>query len=249
MATAKQINDFSPLLAKQCFTKPSPRYSDTSIATALDKLGILRPSMAASIAPTLLNRNYITIKKGVIEVTDLGIRVVDFLVDSGFEFMNTHFTAALETDLDAIANGEKDKVQLLEKFWSSLKVGIEKGNQIKKDKQKTEHICPKCQGILLLKYSKFGKFLSCENYKKDGGCQYKAKIDEQGNPIEAMAKPELQESDKACHSCGEKFVIRTSKKGNLYLSCRNWNKNKSCAGFYDMAGKKMTFTKKKYYKK
>lgn len=52
--------------------------------------------------------------------TDLGIRVNDFLVEHFSEMMNYKFTAKMEAELDAIANGKKVWYNIIRKFYDKL---------------------------------------------------------------------------------------------------------------------------------
>ena len=249
--STKTINEFPPLLAKQCFTKSKPRFNDVSLCGILDKLTILRPSMAnGQINKTLETRNYITTEKGVITVTDLGIDVVDFLVESEFNFIDIDFTAKMEEDLDSISEGKKGRVEILNAFWESLKKGIEKGQEIKNKKQQTDFECPKCSAKLMLKSSRFGKFFSCSNYSnKEKKCEYKADVGEDGTPKE-KEKKEVVLSEFKCPACKGIMVIRKSKYGE-FSGCQKFPK---CRGMRTSEGeeikpKKKTYKKKKYKKK
>ena len=235
-------------------TNPPPRFSEASFVKELEKKEIGRPSTYSSIISTLKNRSYIEVRKKAIHTTDLGIRVSDFLIEVGFCFVDLDFTKDMESDLDDIATGKKDKVQVLKSFWERLKKDIEKAKDLKKEKEKTDFPCPECKknnrsAILLKKNSKYGPFFTCENYNnKDNKCEYKADVGDDGKPKE-KTKKEIEESEHDCPNCGEKLVVRTSKRGNEYLGCRNWNSDKDCKGFYQMDGTKMDFSKKKYKKK
>ncbi|NIV71457.1 hypothetical protein GWN26_02050, partial [Candidatus Saccharibacteria bacterium] len=51
------------LILKQHFTKPPPRYSESTLVKTLDKLGIGRPSTYAQIISTLFQRKYVERKE------------------------------------------------------------------------------------------------------------------------------------------------------------------------------------------
>lgn len=247
MAENKTINDFSPLVATQKFTKPPSRFNDVSLHGALDKLAILRPSMAnGQITKLLTARNYIKTTKGTITVTDMGIRVVDFLIESGFDFIDTKFTAKMEEELDSIANGEKTKTQLLKTFYDSLLHGLEKAKTLKSDNEKTEYSCPLCKEPLLLKHSLYGKFFTCSARKsKTEGCQYKATVGDDGQPVEKK-KVELIVAPFKCPKCKGDIVQRTSKYGSFW-ACGSFPK---CKVICDDDGNEIIKKpKKKWYKK
>lgn len=234
---------------EQKFTSPPPRYTESSLTKELEKRGIGRPSTYASIPTTLFLRGYIEKKKNTIYTTDMGIRVSDFLIGADFCFIDLDFTKRLENDLDRIANKEIDKLDILNHFWNHLKSDIENAKVKREEDSKTDYKCPKCNGYLLKKYSKYGAFYSCENRTdKTIKCDYKCQIGKDGEPSEKEKKEE-QESEFNCPNCGKLLVERKSKKGWEYLACRNW-KDDACKGFYDKgSGEKVVFKKKKKYKK
>ncbi len=234
---------------EQKFTAPPPHYTESSIVKELEKRGIGRPSTFASIPATLLKRNYIEKKKNTIYTTDIGIGVSDFLVESDFCFVNLDFTATLETDLDCIATGDCCKLDILNEFWCRLKHDINNAKNIRESKSKTDYVCKKCGGFLMLKHSKYGPFLTCENRtNKDAPCDYKCDVGEGGVPVEKKKKEKNYSTEYKCPNCDSYLLIRTNKKGGLYLGCENWQQP-SCKGFYNAeTGDKIAFKKKKYKK-
>ena len=230
---------------EECETKPPSRYSEASAIKKIEQLGIGRPSTYKSIFQTLETRKYIDIQKKSIHVSDLGLNVTKFLVESDFCFVDLGFTSDLEDKLDNIAQNKADKVETLAEFWKRLKSDIEKAKEVKKKINETEYDCPTCgKAKLVIKHSKFGDFLGCGNYPD---CKVIYNIGENGEPVEKVKK-ELKESEHCCPSCGEKLIIRLNKKGGEYLGCRHWKKD-SCKGFYNTDGEKTEFKKKSYKKK
>lgn len=223
-------------------TSPPSRYSESSFVKALEDLGIGRPSTFASIIKTLKDRKYIETKGKAITVTELGLKVDEFLVKSNFCFIDLGFTSNLEDKLDEISNGKINKTTVLTEFWERLKSDIENSKKIKNDNSITDYDCKKCDGKLLKKFSKWGPFYACDK------CKTIYNIADDGSPVEKIQAEKI-ESEINCPNCGEKLLVKTSKKGNTYLSCRNW-KDVPCSGFYDLKGVKMDFSKKKkFYKK
>ena len=234
---------------EQKFTAPPPHYTESSIVKELEKRGIGRPSTFASIPATLLKRNYIEKKKNTIYTTDIGIGVSDFLVESDFCFVNLDFTAELEEKLDCIATNDCCKLDVLNEFWCRLRYDIDNAKNIRESKSKTDHVCKKCGGFLMLKHSKYGAFYTCSNRKTEGvDCDYKADVGDCGVPVD---KPviEVSESDEfLCPNCGEPLLIRINKKGGNYLGCKNW-RTAECRGFYNSeTGEEIEFKKKKWKK-
>lgn len=233
---------------QQKFTQPPNRYNDSSIVKELEKQGIGRPSTYASLIDTLLNRKYVERRNKALHATETGIRVTDFLKNVEFCFVDLDFTSNLENDLDCIAKGDCEKLDILNDFWKRLQSDIENAKKVKEENSKSDYPCPSCEkGFLIKKFSKYGPFYTCSQRTVDEvKCEYKADVGKNGEPVEKKEKPK-EFSDICCPNCGEPFIIRTNKKGGQYLGCGNWQQ-KECKGFYDMEGNIIEF-KKKYYKK
>ncbi len=239
------------LLREQKWTTPPPRYSDASLQKKCEAVQVTRPATFASFLKTLENRKYIKRSKKSFEATDLGIRVTDFLTAANMCFVDMKFTANMEQLLDDIASGEKQKLPVLKQFWETLKINIEDGKKIRDEFSKTDYDCPKCPGKLCRKHSRFGPFFSCENYKKDGGCSYIAKVDKDGKPVDKIDKPKEYASFN-CELCDAKMVKRKSRYGEFY-GCEGYP---SCRAISDLDGTfqeikdpKKKYAKKKYTKK
>lgn len=237
---------------EQKFTSPPPRYTEQSLIKKLEAEGIGRPSTYASISKTLEKRAYIENKKSI-TVTPLGMKVIDFMSQVGFCFAEVKFTADLEQKLDDIAEKRKDRLSVLNEFWTRLKSDINKSKEFKKEKIVTEFDCPECaeKGItakLCLRESRFGKFFSCENAStKEEGCKYKANYGKDGKPEEKVKK-EVKVSEHTCPLCGSNLVVRVSKKtGKEFLACKGWPKCNP--GIFTLDGEKIEFKKKVWKKK
>ena len=227
-------------------TQPPKRYTSPSLIGKLEKEGIGRPSTMKTIIQTIIDRQYVEQKSKAFYATDLGIRVCDFLEASKFCFIDIGFTSDMENKLDGIANKEKNKLDVLKEFWDRLKTDIANAKNTKEDMQKTEFDCPKCAkkkiaAKLVKKHSKFGAFFSCENYKRDKtGCDYTAKVGDDGKPIEKEKKV-VKKSGLQCPKCGADLVVRKSSVGE-FLGCEKFPK---CQGIYDMQGVEIKISGKK----
>ena len=217
---------------EQKWTQPPPRYSDASLQKKCDTTQITRPATFASFLKTLENRGYIKRIKKSFEATELGIRVVDFLISSKMCFVDLDFTADMENLLDQIAHGKRDKLEVLKNFWEILKANIETGKKVKEHLECTDFDCPDCKGKLRHKHSRFGPFFSCENYKKDGtGCKFTVKVGEDGKPLEKEKKVK-EYADFNCEYCDSKMVLRKSKYGEFF-GCDAYP---TCTGISDLTG-------------
>jgi DNA topoisomerase-1 len=165
-------------VAKQHFTEPPARYTEASLIKELEKNGIGRPSTYATIVDTLKQRRYVELKERKFYITELGKEVVEILSKYFTEIIDKSYTAKIEKLLDKIAQGKENWVKIVNIFYEPLTKEIEKASQEIKPKENEILVSKKCElcgGSLVVRRSKFGKFLSCENFPK---CRYKAKYDE-----------------------------------------------------------------------
>ncbi len=111
--------------------------------------------------------------------------------------------------MDKIAEGSAKLFDVLDSFYKDLMITIE---LVKTDKNKdafiTDKSCKSCDGKMKKKISKFGVYLSCQNYPN---CGYTISIDENGKEIEKNV-----ETGKACTVCNSKVVKRKGPKGFFY---------------------------------
>lgn len=223
------------LVAQQRFTKPPPRYSDVSLMTQLDKLEILRPSMANGAIPKLLKeRGYIKTSQGSLESTEKGEAVIDFLIKAGFSFVDPNFTAAMEELLDAVSEGKDTRLHVLTDFHQRLMEDIERAKSMKEEMQATDFKCPLCESPLRLKHSKMGPFFSCSKWSKDGGCQYKADVGPNGEPVAKQPKAPVEIGPYPCPVCEGKMVLRSQKKtGKGFYGCAKFP---ACRGLRELDG-------------
>jgi DNA topoisomerase I len=105
------------LAARAHTTQPPPRYTEASLVKALEDLGIGRPSTYASILGTIQDRGYVW-KKGTALVPSFTAFAVVGLLERYFaDLVDYGFTAAMENDLDEIADGEREVLPWLTRFY------------------------------------------------------------------------------------------------------------------------------------
>ncbi|HEX4655690.1 MAG TPA: type I DNA topoisomerase, partial [Mycobacteriales bacterium] len=103
--------------AQEHATNPPARYTEASLVKALEELGIGRPSTYASILGTIQDRGYV-FKRGTALVPSFTAFAVVGLLEQHFaRLVDYGFTASLEDDLDAIANGAAQSTEWLGKFY------------------------------------------------------------------------------------------------------------------------------------
>jgi DNA topoisomerase-1 len=98
-------------------TNPPARYTEASLVKTLEELGIGRPSTYASIISTILDRGYV-FKRGTALVPSFTAFAVIGLLEQHFgRLVDYGFTASMEDDLDSIANGDRERVDWLTRFY------------------------------------------------------------------------------------------------------------------------------------
>ena len=183
-------------------TKPPARYNDASLVKILEEKGVGRPSTYAPTIFTIIKRNYARRLKGYFHPTDLGIQVNDLLVKHFSQIINEDFTAFMEEELDKVEEGNFNWKKILQDFFPSFKEKIDKAtSKIKKHVEFSDKKCPKCEGRMVLKWSRKGRFLSCENFPK---CRYAESIT----------------TEVTCPDCKKgKLIERRNKRGQFFYGC------------------------------
>lgn len=202
---------------QQKFTQPPARYSEAGLIKELEKRGIGRPSTYASIISTIQDRMYVTKEEKRFVPTAVGMTVTDFLVENFGNIMAYDFTAGMEDDLDAIAEGKKNWVGVVREFWNPLekKVGTveTEAKRVAVPTESTGEKCPQCQeGDVVIRTGRFGKFYSCSRYPE---CKYTKQYVEYAE-------------GHVCPEDGGRVVIKKSKKGKFF-GCENYPKCKWAA--------------------
>lgn len=202
-----EVLDLINLLPSQHFTKPPPRYSDSSLIKALEEEGIGRPSTYAPIISTVILRDYVRRIKGYLNPTELGFKVCDLLVEYFPKIMDLKFTALMEEELDEIEEGRLDKIKVLKDFYVPFKESLDFAQaNIKKEIITSDETCDKCGKPMIVKWGRRGKFLSCSGFPE---CKNSKSIT----------------SGVKCPTpaCGGELIERRSKRGFFY-GCSNFPK-------------------------
>ena len=189
-------------------TTPPPRYNEASLISSLEKHGIGRPSTYAPIISTLFDRLYVEKNEGRLTPTSIGISVTEFLVKNFSNVDDIPFTARLEEELDEIAEGKLKWQKVLKDFYipfeKQLKVA-ENAEGIVIEVEYSDRMCPTDNGRLLVRQSKYGKFLACENFPE---CRFTESITET--------------LDVPCPKDGGKILMKRTKKGRTFYGCGNY---------------------------
>ena len=98
-------------------TKPPARYTEASLVKRLEDLGIGRPSTYASIIETIQSRDYVYKKGTALVPTFTAFATVGLLETHFTNLVDYAFTAKMESDLDAIATGDREAIPWLRQFY------------------------------------------------------------------------------------------------------------------------------------
>ena len=201
------------LLPEQKFTKPSPRYTESTLIKAMEENGIGRPATYTPTITILSTRKYVEKEGKALKPTKLGFDVTDLLQKYFASIINVDFTANMEEGLDKIATQKQDWHKLIAKFYEEFlpQLKVANGDSTafieKEEPVVSDVVCDKCGSMMVIRDGRFGKFLACPNYPK---CK--------------NIKP-LQEKSKVvckCPKCGKNVLEKKSKKGKLYYACEDY---------------------------
>jgi DNA topoisomerase I len=207
--TEGQPQELLRLLPEQHFTQPPPRYTEASLVRTLEENGIGRPSTYAPILNTLQQRGYVYRESKRLFPTEIGITVNDLLVGHFPEIVDVGFTARMEEDLDRIADGNQPWVEIVRQFYGPFAQEIERAQQempeVKMELEAIGRECPKCGHDLVVRWGRFGKFISCSNFPT---CRY--------------TEPWLEKIGVSCPNKDGEIVERKTRKGRVFYGCTNY---------------------------
>ncbi len=217
----EMILELGETTPEQHFTKPPPRFTDSSLVKELDQLGIGRPSTYAQIIYTLRMRKYIIREKRTLIPTELGEVVKSIVISQFPDIFDVNFTAQMENELDSVESGSKKYTQVVKDFYTpfhkSLEEALEKTKEIKESiQQKTGTKCEKCGSDMLIKWSRNGKFYACSGFPE---CKNTA-------PLENEVKVEVETTGEKCEKCGSDMVVKTGRYG-VFHACSGYPKCKN----------------------
>ncbi len=182
-----------PVAADQHFTQPPPRFSEASLVKKMEELGIGRPSTYASILTVLRDRDYVRLEARRFIPEDRGRLVTAFLTSFFERYVDPHFTAGLEEQLDDISDGRADWRVVMAKFWEAFSHAVAQTRDLKisdvidaldadlgphffpiREDGADPRVCTACgNGRLGLKLGRYGSFIGCSNYP---ACQFTRRL-------------------------------------------------------------------------
>lgn len=204
-----QVQNLVRLIPEQHFTQPPPRYTEASLVQVLEEYGIGRPSTYAPILSTIQERGYVVREGKRLIPTETGVLVNGLLLEYFADIVDLNFTANMELELDTIANGaivwEKVIRSFYDKFSPQLAHAQAEMPESKAELEKVGRACPKCGKDLVIRWGRYGKFISCSGFPD---CRH----------TEAW----LEQIGVKCPEDGGEVVIRKTRKGRIFYGCANY---------------------------
>lgn len=197
------------LIPEQHFTQPPRRYSEASLVRTLEEYGIGRPSTYAPILTTLQQRGYVIREDKHLFPTETGELVNDLITEHFPNIVDVGFTFRMEEELDRIASGEQPWVDTVSHFYNPFSEQVARAEElmpeVKKGPEPIGRACPKCGHDLVIRWGRYGKFISCSNFPE---CRY--------------TEPLLEKIGVICPNDGGELVQRKTRKGRVFYGCVNY---------------------------
>jgi len=197
------------LIPEQHFTQPPPRFTEASLVQVLEEFGIGRPSTYAPILSTIQARGYVIRDAKKLIPTETGLLVNDLMVEYFPDILGVHFTAGMEEDLDQIASGKRHWTDVLQKFYDDFKPQLDHAKsempETKTEPEKVGKPCPTCGHDLIIRWGRYGKFISCSDFPK---CRYTEAIFEKIGVL--------------CPEDGGDIILRKTRRRRVFYGCANY---------------------------
>lgn len=186
-------------------TQPPPRYSQGTLIQEMERRGLGTKSTRHETLQKLFDRQYV--QGDPLQPTPAGRSLIAALRKHARGITESKMTALLEAEMDAIAGGEKDLVDVVTESRSMLEgsvVTLQKheeaiGNQIREalQEQRTLGPCPECGKNLLVRRARGGRgrtFVGCQGYPD---CTVTYNLPQRGT---------VEPARRACEACGVPMV-------------------------------------------
>ncbi len=207
------------LEAEEKQTQPPPRYTEAGLVKEMEKRGIGRPSTFANTIRTIVDRGYVEKEGKALHPTDTGDVVSSFLEQHFAKYISDSFTSEMEDELDEIADGKRTYIATLHDFYKPFSQEVQSKDDIEKLTtlgEVDEKIrCPLCDGNMVIKLARAGKFMSCANFPDCTGART---ID--GEILEGP-----KETGEKCPKCEANLIERDGRFGR-FVACSSYPKCK-----------------------
>jgi len=222
----------------QHFTKPPARFSEASLVKELEKRGIGRPSTYAAIISTIQERGYVTTQNRRFYAEKMGDIVTERLSESFSDLMDYGFTAAMEENLDEVAQGQRDWKNVLDDFYRGFKKKLEIAEVPETGMRANQPVmtdipCVLCARPMQIRTASTGVFLGCSGYALPPKERCKSTLnlvpgDEIAADDEGESESRVLLGKHRCQKCGtamDAYLLDETRKLHI---CGN---NPDCTGY------------------
>jgi DNA topoisomerase-1 len=200
----------------QHFTQPPPRYTEATLVKELEERGIGRPSTYATILGIIQNRDYVTKAEGKFRPTELGMTVVDYLVERFPRIMDPAFTARMESTLDEVEEGQANWLEEMRRFWGAFQNWLEGARSKPGPMQReepTEETCAVCGRPMVKRWGIHGHYLACSGYPE---CRNTRDLAPEGPAENGDGAGNGAGEAPACENCGRPMRLRRGRYGEFW---------------------------------
>lgn len=203
VGTEVQLHKLTP--AEQHFTEPPAHFTEATLVKELEDKGIGRPSTFATTIATIQDRGYVIREGKKLLITELGIKVNEWLTSNFTNLIDISYTADMEMDLDKIAEEKLDRNIVIAKLYDYISSVAPKELPPPPPPAPTGVFCEKCGAEMVEKVSRFGKFLACPGFPK---CRNIKSI------VKTLGIP--------CPKCGGDIIEKKSRNGKVFYGCSQY---------------------------
>lgn len=211
--------------ALQQFTQPPPRYTEATLIKALEEKGIGRPSTYAQIVNVIQDRNYVEKQEGKFRPSETGEIVIELLTASFPDLFSYDYTAGMEKDLDLIEQGQKGWLAEMKTFYAAFSQVLKKAEtemkSLKATVEPTDETCEKCGAPMVIRWGRFGRFISCSAYPECKNARDLAGARTAGETAAPGAEGGGAEIREECPACGKPMILRKGRFGE-FLACTDY---------------------------
>lgn len=168
-------------------------------------------------------RNYVEKEKGRFKPTEIGELVSKVLTEHFPDIVDVGFTVKMEDELDEIAAGHVKWQSVMGEFYGPFAKRLaEKYEEVSKQDftpETTNLICEKCGKPMVVKMSRFGKFIACSGFPE---CRNTKKLENGTGAKEPQKSIGLK-----CPKCSEGDIVerrvhRGRARGKLFWGCSRY---------------------------
>jgi DNA topoisomerase-1 len=217
-------------------TKPKPRYTPATLIKILEDKNLGTKATRAEILQKLIDRGYIQGRQNFTP-SQIAFAVIDALEQYSPDITKADMTAKLETEMDLVEQGrkEKDKVvaesrKMLHKVLKELLANQPRVSEKLQVALREDVVLGKCQlcggNLRMIETPRGTRFVGCSNYSK--GCK---------NSFPLPAKGRIKVLGTACATCGLPMIEVAYFKRRPFQMCIN-HKCASKAGWKKKGEKK-----------